>query len=123
MDKEADNLSSGREMKPKNVIIDELCKIPAIGKAGAEDLWIIGVRKISDLRDKNPYVLYERLNSHSGRINDICVLYMLRCAVYFATETRHDRRKLTWWYWKNKRYNEKGNPESIKKGNRRYDRE
>jgi len=105
-------------MKSKNDILRDLCEIPAIGKAGAEDLWMIGIRKISDLRKKNPYRLYERLNSRSGQVQDICVLYMLRCAVYFATEQRHDPKKLTWWYWKNKRYNETGIPGHTLKGNR-----
>ena len=94
-------------MKPKNLILRELQQIPGIGKSIAHDLWSIGIRETADLRNKNPYNLYQKLNSVTGTTNDICLLYTLRCAVYYATEPKHDRRKLDWWYWKNKRYNEK----------------
>jgi hypothetical protein len=31
-----------------------------------------------------------------------CVLYVFRCAVYFATEKVHDEELLKWWNWQDK---------------------
>jgi hypothetical protein len=31
---------------------------------------------------------------------DRCVLYVFRCAVYFASEAEHDPELLKWWNWK-----------------------
>jgi hypothetical protein len=33
---------------------------------------------------------------------DRCVLYVFRCAVYFASQTVHDPELLKWWRWKDK---------------------
>lgn len=92
------------ELKHKTLI--ELQKIPSIGKACALDLWNIGIRKQSDLKDKNPLELYLRLNEITEQTHDICMLYTFRCAVYFASEKTHEAQKLNWWYWKDKKYNE-----------------
>ena len=75
-----------------------------MGKACALDLWNIGIRKVSDLKDRDPEALYETLNAWSGVRHDVCMLYTFRCAVYFASETGHPREKLNWWYWKDKPY-------------------
>ncbi|MEO6190372.1 MAG: helix-hairpin-helix domain-containing protein [Saprospiraceae bacterium] len=66
----------------------------------------MGLRDISDIAGKNPNLLYKQLNDFSGTIHDICMLYTFRCAVYYATETKHYKEKLNWWYWKDKSYNE-----------------
>lgn len=96
-------------MKPdinKEEVRKEFQKIPGIGKACSLDLWNIGLREIRDLKDKNPAVLYDKLNSVTGVKHDICMLYTFRCAVYFASESNPVKEKLNWWYWKNKYYNE-----------------
>jgi len=93
-------------MKSKLLVLRDLRQIPGVGPSIAGDLWDIGIRSVDDLRGKNPYTLYQQLNSRTGRTNDICLLYTFRCAVYFASETRPQRQKLNWWYWKNKMYNE-----------------
>lgn len=90
----------------KQQVLKEFQKIPGIGKACANDLWNIGLRSITDLKNQNPAVLYDRLNRVSGVKHDICMLYTFRCAVYYATEKHHEKQKLNWWYWKNKPYNE-----------------
>lgn len=94
------------EVNNKKNILKELQTIPGIGKACALDLWNIGITSIADLKNKNPMKLYEKLNAFSGVQNDICILYTFRCAVYFASEKKHEREKLQWWYWKDKKYNE-----------------
>ena len=87
-------------------VLKELRKIPGIGKSISLDLWDIGIRKISDLMDKNPALLYKRSNKLAGVIQDPCLLYTFRCAVYFASEKNLRKEKLNWWYWKDKPYNE-----------------
>jgi hypothetical protein len=90
----------------KEKILKEFQKIPSVGKACSLDFWNIGLRSISDLKGKNPAVLYNKLNTVTGITHDICMLYTFRCAVYFVSEKNHDAEKLNWWYWKDKTYNE-----------------
>jgi len=74
--------------------------IPGIGKSIAQDLRHIGIFKVSDLKGKNPETLYRLSNEYVGVIQDRCLLYTFRCAVYFANGGR-DPEKLKWWHWKN----------------------
>jgi len=90
----------------KSKVLKELQVIPGIGKSISIDLWDIGIRKISDLKGKNPKSLYNRSNKLVGIKQDACLLYVFRCAVYFASEKRLVKEKLNWWYWKDKSYNE-----------------
>lgn len=90
----------------REIALREFRTIPSIGKACAYDLWKIGIRKISDLKNQNPALLYERLNLVTGMQHDICMLYTLRCAVYYASTTNRDPEKLNWWYWKGKKFKE-----------------
>ena len=92
------------KMVKKEIALKELQVIPGVGKSIAGDLWNICIRKVNDLAGKSPVKLYEKLNQFSGVRNDICVLYTFRCAVYYATESKHEKRKLKWWYWKNQIY-------------------
>lgn len=88
-----------------STILKELQTIPGVGKSIALDLRNIGITKIADLKNNNPEKLYEQMN-HFYRIRqDICLLYVMRCAVYFASTRRHKKEKLNWWYWKDKKYN------------------
>lgn len=93
-------------MKADAVSLKQLTIIPGIGKSLAKDLWILGIHAVSDLKDKNPQQLFQRLKAITGIKQDPCVLYTFRCAVYFATEIKHDPEKLKWWYWKDKQYRE-----------------
>lgn len=86
----------------KSAVLKELRQIPGIGKACSYDLWNIGIRKISDLKNKDPNQLYLKLNALTGVTHDPCVLYTFRCAVYFASHKNHQLEKMKWWYWKNK---------------------
>lgn len=90
----------------KDKVLKQFQSVPGIGKACSLDLWNIGLRKVEDLAGKDPAILYEKLNRMTGMKHDICMLYTFRCAVYYATEKKHDKKKLNWWYWKGKTYNE-----------------
>ncbi len=78
----------------------ELLRIPGVGKATVKDLNRLGIFQVSDLINKNPEKLYEELSGFYASKLDRCVLYVFRCAVYFAKETYHDPEKLKWWNWK-----------------------
>ncbi|NGX59095.1 MAG: hypothetical protein KR126chlam3_00239 [Chlamydiae bacterium] len=74
--------------------------IPGVGKTIAKDFWDIGIRTISDLNGADSELLYEKLCRFQNTRVDRCMLYLFRCAVYFATEKQHDPELLKWWNWK-----------------------
>jgi hypothetical protein len=80
----------------------ELMSIPGVGKSIAKDLWDIGIREVSDLKDNDPEELYNLSNRYVGIVQDRCLLYVFRCAVYFANTRgkKQDPEKLKWWNWK-----------------------
>lgn len=95
-----------RQDLDKSKILKELQEIPGVGKSISLDLWNLGIRKVSDLKGKNPKILYNRSNKLVGVQQDPCLLYVFRCAIYFASGKRLIKEKLNWWYWKDKTYNE-----------------
>lgn len=82
----------------------ELTEIPGVGPSIAKDLKNIGITQIKDLIGKNPEELYEMSNENEGKIQDKCLLYVFRCAVYYANtkEKNLKKEKLKWWNWKDK---------------------
>jgi hypothetical protein len=80
--------------------LHDLQRIPGVGPSIARDLADLGIRRVTDLRRRNPERLYQRLCQLRGAHIDRCVLYVFRCAVYFATKPRHEARLLKWWNWK-----------------------
>lgn len=87
-------------MKNKEEILKELRQIPGVGVSIGEDLYGIGIKSIKDLADKNPEELYLQVCNKAGMQVDRCVLYVLKCAVYFAANEKHDPELLKWWNWK-----------------------
>jgi hypothetical protein len=84
----------------KEATLREFRKIPGVGKSIALDLWKLGLRSISDLRNKDPQQLYARFCRLEGRPVDRCLLYVFRCAVYYTSHKSHDPKLLLWWNWK-----------------------
>ena len=87
-------------------IAGDLQKIPGIGANMETHLKNIGICCIADLKGKDPNELYQKDCLYKGYQDDRCVLYVFRCAVYYAEHERHDPEKLKWWYWKDKEYPE-----------------
>ena len=79
---------------------DPLQTIPGVGVTTAQDLRDLGIKKVEDLKNKNPEKLYDDLCKIQGMKIDRCMLYVMRCAVYFANQKTHDPQKLKWWNWK-----------------------
>ena len=75
-------------------------EIPGVGPAMAKDLELLGYRAVADLRGEDPQAMYERMKAMSGGSLDRCVLYVFRCAVYYAETPAPDPEKLKWWNWK-----------------------
>jgi hypothetical protein len=78
----------------------DLRRIPGVGASIAADLWSLGVRRASDLRGADPQGLYDALCRLAGKRLDRCLLYVFRCAVYFANEPQPEAELLKWWNWK-----------------------
>lgn len=83
-----------------NDSLRELQRIPGVGPSIARDLYAIGIRQVSDLSGKDPEALYDASNRVAGAVQDRCLLYVFRCAVYFASEPKPDPERLKWWNWK-----------------------
>ncbi len=84
----------------KQKILIELQKIPGVGKTIAKDLWDLGIRSIPELKGKDPEQLYQALCLHQNCHVDRCMLYVFRCAVYYASEKNPKPELLKWWKWK-----------------------
>lgn len=80
----------------------ELRTIPGVGPSLALDLYELGIRKVVDLKRQDPERLYRRLEQQTGVKQDRCVLYVFRCAVYFARTARPEPERLLWWNWKDR---------------------
>jgi len=65
----------------------------------ARDLRDLGFFCIEDLKGQDPERMFKRLRLTHGANIDRSVLYVFRCAVYFATEATHDPELLKWWNW------------------------
>ena len=77
-----------------------LMEIPGVGKSIAEDLNGIGITSVSQLKDNDPEKLYRQMCKKQGTVIDRCMLYVCRCAVYYASTKYPDPEKLKWWNWK-----------------------
>lgn len=79
---------------------EELQKIPGVGKKLAKELFNIGIKRVFDLKGKNPDDLYMKICDKHGFPVDKCVLYVCRSSIYFAENKNPDPEKLKWWNWK-----------------------
>jgi hypothetical protein len=78
---------------------DSLRAIPGVGPSIAADLRALGINDPTDLRGRDPEQLYACSNTLRGVVQDRCLLYVFRCAVYFASTSRHQPERLKWWNW------------------------
>ena len=112
-------------MKMHSATQRELRTIPGVGPSIATDLEMLGIRRIKDLKGKSPERMYERLCDASGTRIDPCVLYVFRCAVYYASVRTPKPELLKWWNWKDRpsslitsrRQNSTSRPKTGKKAN------
>ena len=80
----------------------DLHEIPGIGKTFVNDFARIDIASVSDLRNKSPEKLYDKLRRVNEKTNHKTsknYLYVIRMAVYYANGGR-DSSKLIWNAWK-----------------------
>jgi len=90
-------------MAMKAAALKEFQAIPGVGKSIAVDFWNLGLRQVADLRRRNPQRLYDELCRLEGVRIDRCMLYVMRCAVYFASTKNPRPDLLKWWNWKDRK--------------------
>ena len=88
------------EPKPSKDFSRELQQIPGVGPSIARDLMELGYRSPAGLKGREPDKLYQKLCRLRGEHQDRCVLYVFRCAVYYANHERREPELLKWWNWK-----------------------
>ena len=91
-----------RDHAVRQATSNQLEQIPGVGKSIARDMQSIGINSVSQLKDQDPENLYRRLCDFKASPVDRCMLYVLRCAVYYASNSDHDPELLQWWSWKDK---------------------
>ncbi len=84
-----------------------LQSIPGVGKSLSQDLVDLGYRTADELKSEDPEMMYQKLIDLRGHHIDRCVLYVFRCAVYFASHDIHDKELLKWWNWKDAKVRER----------------
>ena len=82
--------------------LHQLQQIPGVGKTIARDMLNIGINSIDDLKGRKAEQLYDRLCEFKASPVDRCMLYVFRCAIYYASNTDHDPELLKWHNWKDK---------------------
>ena len=80
----------------------ELQTIPGVGKVIAQDLYELGFTSVDSLKNQDPERLYVLHNKRKGSVQDRCMLYVFRGAVYYANTLgkKQNPEKLKWWNWK-----------------------
>jgi hypothetical protein len=99
----------------KDLILRSLMTIPGVGRSIATDLWHIGIRSIADLKNRDAEELYDLSNRYAGVVQDRCLLYTFRCAVYYASTPKGKQKaeKLKWWNWKDNKSKTSRQPRSA----------
>lgn len=82
--------------------LKSLQTIPGVGESIAKDFLEINIKEVADLKDKDPEKIFLQMCEKQGVDLDRFMLYVIRCAVYFASTKHHEPEKLNWMYWKDK---------------------
>ncbi len=95
------NLEREEDKEPSDLELNKNFQIiPGVGKSLSKDLVDLGYQTVPDLKTENPESMYKSLMQLRGCHIDRCVLYVFRCAVYYAANTTLDPELLKWWNWK-----------------------
>ncbi len=74
---------------------EKLTDIPNVGKRVEKDLLVLGIRKISDLKKKDPYKMYLDLCRKTKVRHDPCLLDVFMAVVDYA----NGAPKTPWWFY------------------------
>jgi len=75
-------------------------EIPGVGPRLSCEIEDLGYECVEELRLADPEKMYVSLCDLRGEKIDRCVLYVFRCACYYASHETHEAEKLKWWNWK-----------------------
>ena len=73
-----------------------------MGKTIAGYMRDIGINSVDDLRGRDAEELYQQLCEYQGVKVDRCMLYVFRCSIYYASNTKHDPELLKWYNHKSR---------------------
>jgi hypothetical protein len=79
----------------------DLQDIPGVGPRTQSALENLGIGRVEHLKGRDPAEMYLKM-SEGYEYLDRCVLYVFRCAVYYAETPRPDPELLKWWNWKDR---------------------
>jgi len=82
------------------IVSKDLQRIPGVGPSIAQVLIGMGIENVQELVGRDPQQMYDQHCAQVGQQVDRCVLYVFRCAVYFAETPDPDPELLKWWVWK-----------------------
>ncbi len=88
-------------MKKARIAADaiRLAQIPNIGPAMIRDFEMLGIRKPADLKGKDAFALYQKINKKSGTRHDPCVLDTYMAAIDFM----NGAGPKAWWRYTKER--------------------
>lgn len=78
----------------------DLLTIPGVSESMAKDFLDINIHEVNELKNQDPEKLYQQMCEKQEVDLDRNILYVIRCAVYFASTKHPDPEKLNWWNWK-----------------------
>ncbi len=94
--------SCGMLESERRKALKQFRQIPGVGRSVAWDLYNLGFRSVQELKGQDPVKLYFQHCIQRGMKVDRCMLYVFRCAVYYASNETPDPALLKWWNWKDK---------------------
>ncbi len=74
---------------------EKLTDIPNVGKRVERDLLMLGIKKIYDLKKKDPYKMYLDLCKKTKARHDLCLLDVFMAVVDYA----NGAPKTPWWFY------------------------
>jgi hypothetical protein len=89
-----------KKLSPQEKASKDLQTLPWIGPQMAKELMSIGMRSVDDVAQSDPEFMYEQLCIVQQKKVHRCVLYILRCIVYAASESDPNPELLKWWKWR-----------------------
>ena len=77
----------------------QLRDLVSIGPAMLNDLELLGIHRVVQLRRRNPARMYRQLSRIKGQLIDRCCLDVFVAAVAQAKDPNLPVEQRQWWYW------------------------
>ncbi len=91
--------------------VRHLRDLAGVGKRTLEDLAALGVGSVTQLAERDPRALYDKLCVLKGTRVDPCCLDVFVCAVAQARNPQLPTHQRQWWYWSRVRKGETPAPD------------